>query len=168
MEEQGAINKLIADSAGIQLDVGCGGNKQGPDWVGIDIRPLDGVDIVHDLEAFPWPLPDDCALRAMASHVVEHINPHGGVFLRFMDEVWRVLKPDGQFIVALPYWLSQGYAQDPTHCNPCNQTTWAYFDPEALDGALYGIYEPKPWKIEFLSWQVHGNMEVILRKRADG
>jgi SAM-dependent methyltransferase len=158
---------LITDKAGIQLDIGCGGNKQGPDWVGIDLRPLDGVDIVHDLEAFPWPLPDACAVRAIASHVVEHINPHGGVFLRFMDEVWRVLKVDGQFAIAVPYWLSQGFAQDPTHCNPCNENTWAYFDPERFEGGLYDIYRPKPWQIEHLTWQVHANMEVVLRKRAD-
>jgi SAM-dependent methyltransferase len=162
------IKQLIADQSGIQLDLGCGGNKQGLDWVGMDLRPLPGVDIVHDLEEFPWPLPDECVTRAVASHVVEHINPHKGVFLRFMDEVWRVMKPDGQFAISLPYWLSQGYAQDPTHCNPCNEQTWSYFDPERHEGLLYNIYAPKPWKIEYLAWEVHGNMEVVLRKRADG
>lgn len=153
--------------AGIQLDVGCGGNKHGPDWTGIDKRPLDGVDIVHDLEVFPWPLEDESVIRAIASHVVEHINPAGGIFLSFMDEVWRVLVPDGQFAIAAPHGSSQGYLQDPTHCNPCNQNTWAYFDPEALDGMLYNIYQPKPWKIERLYWSPAGNIEVILRKRND-
>ena len=71
--------------AGYQLDVGCGGNKHGPDWLGIDKRALEGVDIVHDLEVFPWPLEDETVIRAIASHVVEHINPAGGIFLSFMD-----------------------------------------------------------------------------------
>ena len=61
--------------------------------------------------------------------------------------------------------FSPGYLQDPTHCNPCNETTWAYFDPEAYDGALYGFYQPKPWRIKALNWSPELNIEVILVKR---
>lgn len=154
---------LKENNLGIKLDIGCGANKQ-PGFVGIDIRELPGVDIVHDVEVFPWPLPDDCASLAVASHLVEHIDPHKGVFLRFMDEVWRVMKEDGQFLIATPYAGSYGYWQDPTHCNPCNEATWGYFDPEHGSG-LYGIYKPKPWKIVNSVWQQHGNMEVVLAKR---
>lgn len=150
---------------GIKLDIGCGANKQ-PDFVGLDIRALPGVDIVHDVESFPWPLPDRCANLAVASHLVEHINPHGGVFLRFMDEVWRVLKYGGKFMIATPYATSHGFFQDPTHCNPCNETTWAYFDP-LVEGGLYSIYKPKPWKILVNTWHMNGNMEVVLEKRKE-
>lgn len=149
---------------GIKLDIGCGAGKQ-HGFVGMDIRKLPGVDIVHNVEKFPWPLPDECANLAMASHLVEHINPHGGVFLRFMDEVWRVLKYGGQFMIATPYAGSHGFFQDPTHCNPCNETTWDYFDP--LGQGLYSIYKPKPWKITFSTWSMNGNMEIILEKRKE-
>ena len=69
-------------------------------------------------------------------------------------------------MIAVPYAGSQGYFQDPTHCNPCNEVTWAYFDPLDRSG-LWGIYKPKPWKIiaDSLSWNVNGNMEVVLEKR---
>ena len=30
----------------IKVDIACGANKQGPDWVGIDFQKLPGVDIV--------------------------------------------------------------------------------------------------------------------------
>lgn len=79
------IKKILAENTGIKLDIGCGENKQ-DGFVGIDMRASSGVDIVHDLEEFPWPLPDDCVVLAIASHVVEHINPHKGVFIQFMDE----------------------------------------------------------------------------------
>lgn len=153
---------------GIKLDIGCGAAKQ-HDFVGIDSRKLPGVDIVHNVEEFPWPLPDNCASLAMASHLVEHINPHGGVFLRFMDEVWRVLKPGGKFMITTPYAGSSGYWQDPTHCNGCNEITWAYFDPlePRSGGQLYRIYQPKPWQIEFNAWSMNGNLEVVLVKRLD-
>lgn len=157
---------LRENNLGIKLDIGGGGNPQGPDFVNMDIRPLPGVDIVQDLEKFPWPLPDNCVSFAVASHVVEHINPARGVFLNFMDEVWRIMKPGGKFAIIVPYAGSSGYWQDPTHCNGCNEITWAYFDP--LDRSrLYYIYKPKPWKIVpgSLSYNVHGFMEVLLEKR---
>lgn len=161
------INSLLKRyNQGIKLDLGCGANKQ-HDFVGMDIRKLPGVDIVHNVEKFPWPLPDKCASLIMASHLVEHINPHGGVFLRFMDEVWRVLKYDGRFIISAPYAGSPGYWQDPTHCNGCNEITWAYFDPLEAGGFLYKIYKPKPWKIIFNSWSMNGNIEVVLEKRKE-
>lgn len=162
------INTILEKyNQGIKLDIGCGFNKKGPDWVGIDMAEIPGVNIIHDLEKFPWPLPDECAKVAVASHIVEHINPAGGVFLKFMDEVWRVLKPDGELLISTPYAGSIGYFQDPTHVNPCNEFTWEYFDPLAPHGKqiLYRFYKPKPWKIKYCSWNVIGNIEVVLIKR---
>lgn len=162
------IEKLIKDNAGIRLDIGCGSNKQ-PGFVGIDMLDLPGVDIIHDLEVTPWPLPDECVLTAIASHVLEHINPHKGVFINVMDEIWRILKPRGQFALVVPHASSHGYAQDPTHCNPINETTFHYFDPDP-EGAnigqqLYGFYRPKPWRIVKQYFNPEGNLEVLLEKR---
>lgn len=162
------IQALLKKNNGIRLDIGCGANKQ-PGFVGMDIRPIKGsVDIVQDLESFPWSLPDECVTTAVASHVLEHINPHKGVFIAFMDEVWRVMRPGGEFLIAVPYAGSAGYWQDPTHVNPCNENTWDYFDPEgpASGGMLWGIYRPKPWAIKVNTWNETGNMEVVLVKRA--
>jgi len=167
------IETLLKEKGGIRLDIACGANKQ-ETFVGMDIRPLPGVDIVHDLLVFPWPLPDECVLVAMASHIVEHLPPvafdNGHTrfpFMQFMDECWRVLKPDAQLAIAMPHGSSQGFLQDPTHCNACNETTWAYFDPlePHTGGALYRIYRPKPWKIQTLVWEPMANMEVVLQKR---
>lgn len=158
------------------MDIGCGRNKQ-PGFVGIDYVKLPGVDIVHDLEKFPWPLPDESVLTAVCTHVIEHINPQGGTFLKFMDEIWRVLKYGGQCAFVTPHGASRGYIQDPTHCNPCNQVTFTYFDP--LDNTYfqefpednspykryYDIYKPKPWKIEKIYWTPTGNIECLMSKR---
>ena len=155
-------------TSGIRLDLGCGGNKQ-PGFVGLDKRPLPGVDVVQDLETFPWCLPDGCAELAVASHVVEHIDPAHGTFLRFMDEAWRVLEPGGKLMLSGPYAGSPGFWQDPTHCNGCTEVTWWYFDPlePHSGGNLYRIYHPKPWKILANTYALHGNFEVALEKRRE-
>lgn len=161
------INELIAQQSGIRLDIGCGANKQEGGFIGMDIRDLPGVDIIHNVEVYPWPLPDECVLVAICSHLVEHINPHNFGFINFMNEAWRVMKPGGEFFIVCPHGYSPGYLQDPTHCNALNETTWAYFDPEELKtgGLLYNIYQPKPWRIKHLRWSPIGNMEVVLVKR---
>jgi hypothetical protein len=71
------INALINSRAGIALDIGCGGKKADPTFVGMDVRPHPEVDIVHNLEKFPWPLPDNCCYLVHASHILEHISPSG-------------------------------------------------------------------------------------------
>jgi len=156
-----ALSDVVGKAAGIRLDIGCGRNKQGPTWVGIDFQGLPGVDIVHDLMQFPWPLESDSVLVAVASHVVEHIPPANLGFIHWMDEVWRVLKPGGEFAIVTPHGWSAGYLQDPTHVNPCNENTWVYFVKEH---PFYQFYSPKPWKIKMLTWDYTANIEVVLIK----
>lgn len=157
------LDKLLRSKSGIRLDIGCGANKIHPDFVGIDYRKLDGVDIVHDLEEIPWPLPDECVTTAVAIHVLEHINPARGKFIKVMDEVWRVMRVGGEFGLEVPYAGSHGFWQDPTHINPINQSTMYYFDPSHSSG-LYNIYKPKPWHIKELSFHQEGNLRAVLVK----
>lgn len=161
--------RLFKAKSGIRLHIACGDAKQGPDWVGIDIQKLPGVDIVHDIETYPWPLPDEIVLTSVAHHIVEHINPAKRGFIKWMNEVWRITKPGGQLAIATPYAGSLSYFSDPTHVNPCNEVTWCYFDPndERTKGSLYKIYKPKPWKIVHCSYSQEGQIEVILEKRPE-
>lgn len=173
------IAKLLAEKSGIRLDIGCGENKQDDNFVGLDVRKFDCVDIVHDINVHPWPLPDECVSLAVASHLVEHIprvvlGKNGETifpFFDFMNEVWRIMQVGGQFAIAMPYATSQGFYQDPTHVNPCNHITWAYFDPKAYsaygEGTLYNIYKPKPWEIKNLAFDPAANMEILLVKRKE-
>lgn len=194
-------DELLKQNSGIRLDIGCGENKQ-PGFVGMDYRALPGVDIVHNVELFPWPLPDESVVVALCSHLIEHLDPHPGdariaplinlliqkkliseeevksaigtidpgpKFMAFMDELWRVMKYDGEVMLSFPYAGSQGFWQDPTHINGINEVTLTYFDPlePNTNGVLYKIYQPKPWKIKFSAHQQTGNMEVVLIKRRD-
>jgi len=152
------IQKLIKGNLGIKLDIGCGSNKQ-HGYIGMDIRAVDGVDIVHDAEKVPYPLPSNCCSTILVSHLVEHICPK--IFLSIIDEWWRIMKVQGQLLVAMPYATSYGFYQDPTHCHHMNETSWYYFTPSH---PLYQIYHPKPWNIVRNAWWENGNMEVILEK----
>jgi hypothetical protein len=156
------VTKLLKKyKRGVRLDLGCGGNKQ-EGFIGVDKRKLSNVDIIHDLEVFPYPFPDDSVSVILMSHVVEHIKPW--LMIDLFNELWRITEVGGQLWISMPYGYSQGFLQDPTHCNPRNEATWTYFDP---DCELYRIYRPRPWKIERNHWNPNGNMEVILGKRSE-
>ena len=161
---------------GVRIDLGCGEQKS-RGFIGVDFREAPGVDVVQDLTKFPWTaIPDEVAFMVVASHVLEHINPDSPSpqlkgLIDFMDEVWRILKPEGQFAFVVPYGGNHSYFQDPTHVNPINEITLAYFDPLARNayGQLhnaYTIYRPLPWKIVSCSYAVNGILEVLLEKRA--
>ena len=159
------IPALLETRRGILLDIGCGTSKQ-PGFVGMDRQPLPGVDIVHNWNRIPWPLDPESVLTIVASHVVEHVSPIDGHFIDWMNECWRLLKPHGQLALVTPYAGSPGYWQDPTHCNGCTEATFWYFDP-AHPADFHRFYQPQPWKVEICTFHHNGNLEVVLRKRAD-
>lgn len=146
---------------GIQLDIGCGEVKR-ENFVRLDKRKLPGIDIVHDLEVFPYPLPDDCCLTIVGSHLIEHIKPwfrH-----QMFNELWRITKVGGRLALNTPYAGSFAFHQDMTHVGPgYNEASFQYLDPRY---PLWKIYKLKPWTIVtgFPMWQVNGNLEVVLEK----
>lgn len=152
------VKRLIEEKGGIRLDIGCGRNKQAG-FVGMDRRALPGVDIVWNWNEFPWPLPDESVVMVLASHVVEHVSPIDGNFIDWMNELWRVCKIGAEVVIATPHGYSSGYLQDPTHCNPCSEATFAYFTPAH---ALYNVYRPKPWRIKTLHWNPATQIEVVM------
>lgn len=69
------IKKILEKSKKQWLDIGCGASKT-EGFIGMDVRPLPGVDIVHNLEKYPWPFDDETFDLVHASHVLEHITPN--------------------------------------------------------------------------------------------
>lgn len=161
-----SVKQVLKNKSIVNLQLG-GGKDCPRGFINVDIIDAPYVDVTWDLENIPWPFPDECADMMVASHLVEHINPHKFGFIKFMDEAWRVAKPKAQFLISTPFAGSYGYYQDPTHINPCNDATFWYFDPLKNHGSLYKVYKPKPWKIVQEGWDPQGNLEVLLEKRQE-
>lgn len=107
------------------LDVGCGTDKL-PGAIGIDKNPRSHADVLHDLDAFPWPLDSDSFDEARALDVLEHV----GDFVRCVEEIHRVCKDGAIVTVRMPFVSSVDYFTDPTHKRAGTARTFDYFDPK--------------------------------------
>lgn len=111
------------DKKVIKLDLGCGKNRQ-KDFLGVDKIKLDTVDIVHDLEIFPWPFEDNSIDEIYCSHYIEHTNN----LIKFVDEMFRVIKKDSKATLIAPYYASMRAWQDPTHKRAICEASFLYFN----------------------------------------
>ena len=109
----------------MKLDIACGQNKQ-EGFTGVDIVACEGVDVVHNLEQYPWPFENESVDEAFCSHYVEHTV----CLMKFMDEVYRILKPGGKLTVVSPYYNSIRCWQDPTHTRAISEASFLYFNKD--------------------------------------
>ena len=98
-----------------KLDLGCGISKQ-KGFIGVDRMKLEGVDVIHDLNEFPYPFKDDEITEVWMDQVLEHLeNP-----VRAMEEVYRICRAGARITVGVPYFRSLYSVIDPTHKNFMN------------------------------------------------
>ena len=96
----------------LKLDLGCGKNKRS-EFVGVDVKKFDGVDIVHDLRKVPWPWADGSIEEVCSSHFLEHLT--GSERVVFFNELYRVLKKAATAQIITPDWSNACAYGDPTH-----------------------------------------------------
>ena len=142
---------------GRRLDLGCGQNPR-EGFEGVDLYGEKAKHKV-DLFKFPWPFADGSVDEIHCSHFLEHvpareINERDApsfpssafeyrfqekdadrflgqdMLFAFMDECWRILKPDAWMHVIVPSGRSNRAFQDPTHRRFFVQETFLYFAAE--------------------------------------
>ena len=116
----------------MKLNLGCGHNKQ-PGFVNVDAAAACQPDEVVDLEAFPWPWPDDSAELVLFHHSLEHLGGDPKVFLRLMQELYRVCAPDARVLIHAPHPRSDNYIGDPTHVRIITPQVLSLFDRQRND-----------------------------------
>jgi SAM-dependent methyltransferase len=92
----------------------------GREYTGIDFRPGPGVDLVANVERLP--LPTASVGTVLAFSVFEHVKR----FWQGFEEVHRVLRPDGVFLVCTPFYF---------HVHSYPHDYWR-FTPQAFDSLL--------------------------------
>ena len=120
------ISSWIPNSGGgnMKLNLGCG-RVILDGYVNLDKVDLEGVDVVHDLNTFPYPFDDNRFDEIYCSHVLEHVDD----LVKVVEELHRITKLYGRIKVIAPYFASQGAFNDPTHKQFFTYKTFDYFSP---------------------------------------
>jgi SAM-dependent methyltransferase len=141
---------------GKHLDIGCGGKYRNPygykDKYGVDLYipsklPEDVAFKKANLTLEDIPFEDGFFDSISAFDFIEHvprviIGDTGTTrfpFIDLMNEVWRVLKPQGIFYAVTPAYPSVEAFQDPTHVNIITDKTHDYFVGNRPYAANYGF-----------------------------
>lgn len=155
---------MLAQEVGYRkLSVGAGAKDREEGFVTIDVAG--DPDVCHDITQTPWPFPADHFRGVKAHHILEHIERK--FFVPVMNEIWRVLEPDGRAWIELPVFPTEDAVSDPTHLSFYTSGTFDYlvkgggFEEQRQ---LYGI---KPWVIQRREKLNYGRiLYVLLRKVA--
>lgn len=105
------------------LNLGCGSQPKAG-YRGVDRFRGEHVDVVHDLNVFPYPFASDSVDGIWMFHVLEHLPDTCGV----MEELHRILKPRARADIFVPYYNSVGAHTDPTHVRFFTLQTLDYFE----------------------------------------
>jgi len=93
-------------------------------WINCDLYHGEGVDLAFDCQG-PWPFENESVMEVRSDHTVEHLSDP----MAFFREAWRVLIPNGQLNLRLPYGWHQSSWWDLTHLRPWLQESFATVQP---------------------------------------
>jgi len=162
----------VAQSGQDVLELGCGVRPLPGATVRLDrIKHAAHVDVAHNLDVFPWPFEDAAFDQVWAFDVLEHLKADVQVWL---DECWRILRPDGHLVMRLPAWDNVNSWRDPTHRRVFEEETFDYWDPSKPLHQDYGHFyfaeSGRWWHIEQVArtnadprYGV-GDLQYVLRK----
>lgn len=107
-------------------------------WINLDRVQLPGIDVVHDLDAGPWPFESSSMDQIVAKDVFEHVADP----VLFMTECHRILRPGAGLFVQTPYYKGRDAYTDPTHRRFPTEHTFDYWIPGTVlhtaNNAAYG------------------------------
>lgn len=139
----------------MKLNLGSG-FKHLDGYINVDQFPDCNPDMVVDLEQFPLPWDDNSIDEIVMDNVLEHIGQLTPVFLKFIQELYRICKHDAVIHVMVPHPRHDCFLIDPTHCRVITPEGMSLFDKSVNEETLknnqpstpLGLYLNVDFKIE--------------------
>ena len=146
----GAQRNLLTDP--LKLHIGCG-NQRLEGYINCDLFQTIAAERLFDCTK-RWPFPDDSTSTIYCSHTLEHLHDYQG----FFREAHRVLRPNGNLQIRVPYGGHKAAYWDLTHVRPWYGESFCFLQPgyaQAVGNAQHN------------DWASHFSIEdVILRVTA--
>jgi len=83
----------------MKLNLGSGRDiKEG--WTNVDFIKAEGIDVVWNLDKFPYPFKDNSVDEILLNHILEHLwYPE-----KVIEELWRITKYKGKITIRVPHF----------------------------------------------------------------
>lgn len=104
------------------LDLGCGTAKV-KNAIGVDKYLLPGVDIVAELDKYPYPFADNVFDKVYMNDIIEHLPDT----IKTMEEIYRICKPNAKVYIRTINWNSHYNAMDPTHVRTFHERSFDFY-----------------------------------------
>ncbi|MBC7427469.1 MAG: methyltransferase domain-containing protein [Bacteriovorax sp.] len=113
------------------------------DFVNLDCAQIPGIDVVHDLNSYPWPFEDNTFDYVLAEDLIEHLNNP----MTAIEEIHRITSSGGIAEIQVPYWNSWSANTDLSHRHRFTEHSFDYFDPGRKLGQLRYYYSNAKFNI---------------------
>lgn len=148
----------------MKISLGAGEEPElGDGWVNVDLIQLPDIQVVHDLNQYPWPFDNGSADYIKAKDLIEHVLPV--TLVKFIEECYRILKPNGTLWIQTPSWDADFLWIDPTHVRGFDKRSFDFFDPDTDFGRATGFYSKAKFKVEVKELE-NKNLQFTLIKRS--
>ena len=108
-----------------KINLGCGSTpKEG--YINVDIIDFNWVDIVHDLNEFPYPFEDDSIDEINMDSIFEHLKDP----IKVVEELWRICKDRSKIHIKTSHYASQNAWDDMDHKKTFGAMSFKHWDVE--------------------------------------
>jgi predicted SAM-dependent methyltransferase len=127
-----------------KLNLGSGKDiKQG--YINLDFEKYKGIDVIHNLDNFPYPFKDNTFEEILALNIMEHLNNPDG----FIKELWRIGKNNCKIKINVPHFTSRCTWIDLTHKRPFSFDSLKYYSEKKEDVYSLITNNNVSFKVEF-------------------
>ena len=109
-----ALNQFL-NMTNLRLNLGCG-VKRLDGYINVD--KFGEPDLCFDLETFPYPWENNSVVEISMHHVLEHLGQQPKVYLKIVQELYRICQPEAKIHIIVPHHRSDRFFHDPTHVRP--------------------------------------------------
>ena len=141
IDKKNILHRMDTDLR-LELELGCGATKRNRQAVGIDVLNYEDVDIVGDVYEILDSFPSQSVDAVYSYHFVEHLPD----LPKLLEELARIIKPNGHVEFVAPHFSNPYFYSDPTHQHFFGLYTFCYFANGSLFARNVPTYE---YKTEF-------------------
>lgn len=128
----------------MRIDLGCG-NIPFENCIGIDIRPAEQVDIVHNFNE-PLPLENNIASFVLASNSLQYADN----LQALMQDIYRICQHKAIICIVAPYAHVTSHMVNPLYKQLFNEHVpryWSKHAPLSIDEDEYMLSWPEEWSL---------------------